>query len=59
MARWIIAGRPYRTLDDLTDAGIPQPTIDGMLMLIIAHQLTIVPPKVRLESPEELPKPAR
>jgi competence protein ComEA len=59
MARWIISGRPYRTLDDLTDAGIPQPTIDAILMLVVARQVTIVPPRVRVEPPEELPKSAR
>ncbi len=58
MAHWIIAGRPYRTLDDLSDAGIPQNTVDAILMLIMADQATLTPVPVVRPQTDGLPKPA-
>ena len=49
MAHWIVAERPYASVNDLTAAGIPQTTINRILLLTFARQVTVGSP-IGLES---------
>jgi competence protein ComEA len=56
MAKKIVAGRPFKSVDDLTKAGIPAKTVDGMKPFVTIGSSTAPTASVSAAKPAAPPK---
>ena len=59
LSKKIIAGRPYKSVDDLTKAGVPAKTVEALKPLVTVGPATAAPAAVKAPEPAKSTVPAR